>query len=134
MRPGDGRRVVVMARVTTVPAMYLPMMGKPSVKAPFCVACGTGRDLDQHHVVPRSAGRAYDDAGRELSKPTLTLCGPGNAGGCHGLAHSHRLHFRWAESVVFAGSGRWEMLVTEEPCDYLTALSTGGWAPIGGAR
>ena len=120
-----------MARVSTVNALLLPMMGKPSVKADRCLVCGAASPLDQHHVVPRSAGKAYDGSGRELRKPTLTLCGPGNAGGCHGAAHDHRLHFRWAAGKD--GGGRWEALLTDEPTKYQDALEADGWRRLGGS-
>ncbi|NGM17736.1 hypothetical protein GMI70_06990 [Eggerthellaceae bacterium zg-893] len=126
-----------MARVTTLPAMLRPMMGKPSVKTPFCAVCGRPAPLNEHHVVRRGAGRMYDEDGRELQKPTITLCGFGNvlkdADGrtyCHGLAHAGRLHFRWAEGGGRACGGRWEYLATEEPCSYLDALEKKGWKRI----
>ena len=128
-----------MARETTVDALLLPMMGRPSVDLPFCAVCGRTYPLNRHHVVRRGAGKAYDGSGRELRKPTVTLCGSGNASGCHGLAHSGRLHFRWVPSCgeqsrksavrdVWAGCGHWEFKVTEEPAKYQDALADDeGW-------
>lgn len=107
---------------TTMPGIYWPLMDGPTVKAPFCVVCGAARPLNQHHVVPRSRGELYRD-GKKLEKPTLTLCGHGNASGCHGEAHAYRLHFR-------VNDGRWEFLRTDVPTRYEDALGMGGWAPI----
>ena len=117
-----------MAKVTTLPAIYQPMMGKPSVKTCRCAVCGRTFPLEQHHVVFRSAGKMFVGC-REIEKPTITLCGFGNnlqdANGrdyCHGLAHHRRLHFRWNDG--------WEYLRTDEPCDYLHALDMDGWRSL----
>lgn len=106
-----------------------PMMDGPSVRADECVVCGRTHPLEQHHPVRRGAGRVIRD-GREVPKPTLTLCGRGNVlsdGGrpyCHGMAHHQMLHFRY--------TGRWEFLRTREPMKYATALEMEGWRPIRG--
>ena len=134
-----------MARVDTVNALLRPMMGKPSIFADRCAVCGRVSPLNQHHIVRRSAGKAFDKSGHELKAPTITLCGFGNnlsdADGvelCHGRAHHGKLHFRWARTVngntgamqdPFIG-GHWECLETDEPTDYQTALSMEGWRSI----
>lgn len=117
-----------MAKVTTLPLLYHPLMGKPSITLPRCAVCGRAYPLEQHHIVRRSAGKFFRD-GREIKKPTVTLCGFGNnlsdADGreyCHGLAHHRRLHFRWNDG--------WEYLLTAEPCDYLHALDMDGWKAV----
>lgn len=122
-----------MAKVTTLPAMYQPMMGKPSVRMARCAVCGRTWPLEQHHVVFRSAGKMFVE-GREIEKPTITLCGFGNnlqdADGreyCHGLAHANRLHFRWVEADPIACGGHWEVIVLDEPASYLKALGLEGW-------
>ena len=132
-----------MARVTTLAPMWWPLMGRPSVRLPYCPVCGRSHPLEQHHPVRRGAGKLYRE-GREVAKPTITLCGFGSnlmdADGrpyCHGLAHHNRLHFRWAETdgparglgdmpVPMAG-GHWEYLLLDEPADYLAALEMDGW-------
>ena len=81
----------------------------------------------------RGVARRMRD-GREVAKPTVRLCGSGNASGCHGLAHAGMLHFRWASAEhtdrrtgnVLVG-GHWEYLTTEEPTKYQMALAMGGW-------
>lgn len=125
-----------MAKVTTLPAMYQPMMGKPSVRMARCAVCGRTWPLEQHHVVFRSAGRMFVE-GREIEKPTITLCGFGNnlqdADGreyCHGLAHHRRLYFRWVDDDAIACAGHWEYIRLDEACDYLTALRMDGWRPL----
>lgn len=126
-----------MAKVDTLPEMYRPLMEGCSVSTPYCAVCGrTGVPLNRHHVVKRSAVKLYR-GGVEIPKPTITLCGSGNASGCHGLAHSGRLHFRWAETVndiahewMHHIGGHWEYLLLDEPCDYLTALEMDGWKPL----
>ncbi|AKT48225.1 hypothetical protein ADJ70_03390 [Olsenella sp. oral taxon 807] len=110
-----------MARVTTLEPLLWPLMEGPSVDAGRCVVCGAAWPLNRHHVVRRGAGRLWRD-GREVPKPTLTLCGMGNASGCHALAHANRLHFRWV--------GRWEWVLLDEPTKYHVALSMDGWRPI----
>lgn len=125
-----------MAKVTTLPAMYQPMMGKPSVRMARCAVCGRTWPLEQHHVVFRSAGKMFVE-GREVEKPTVTLCGFGNnlqdADGreyCHGLAHHRRLYFRWVDDDAIACAGHWEYIRLDEACDYLTALRMDGWRPL----
>lgn len=123
--------------VCTVDAVLLPMMGKPSIdnEARVCCVCGKPA-TDRHHVVRRGAGRLVVD-GREVGKPTVRLCGDGNASGCHGLAHANRLHFRWAEAVCADRSsgyvttgGHWEYLLLDEPTKYQAALGMDGWRPL----
>lgn len=125
-----------MAKVTTLPAMYQPMMGKPSVRMARCAVCGRTWPLEQHHVVFRSAGKMFVE-GREIEKPTITLCGFGNnlqdADGreyFHGLAHHRRLYFRWVDDDAIACAGHWEYIRLDEACDYLTALRMDGWRPL----
>lgn len=125
-----------MAKVTTLPAMYQPMMGKPSVRMARCAVCGRTWPLEQHHVVFRSAGKMFVE-GCEIEKPTITLCGFGNnlqdADGreyCHGLAHHRRLYFRWVDDGAIACAGHWEYIRLDEACDYLTALRMDGWRPL----
>ena len=125
-----------MAKVTTLPAMYQPMMGKPSVRMARCAVCGRTWPLEQHPVVFRSAGKMFVE-GREIEKPTITLCGFGNnlqdADGreyCHGLAHHRRLYFRWVDDGAIACAGHWEYIRLDEACDYLTALRMDGWRPL----
>lgn len=119
-----------MANADTVTNSQRGLMGRPSLRLPFCAVCGRPHPLEQHHVVFRSAGTAYGEDGCELVKPTVTLCGFGNnlrdADGryyCHGLAHARRLHFRWVDD----GWGHWEYLLLEEPASYEDALEMGGW-------
>lgn len=122
---------------STLPDIYREMMGKPSVKLDRCPLCGRRYPLNQHHIVRRGAGKMFDDSGREIEKPTVTLCGFGNnlqdADGrpyCHGLAHHNRLHFRWAENPETSTCGHWEYLFTDEPVKYSKALDMEGWKKL----
>lgn len=126
-----------MAKVTTLPEFLRPLMDGTTLRLDHCAVCGKTYPLNQHHIVRRGAGKLYHD-GHEVQKPCITLCGSGNASGCHGLAHANRLHFRWVPSHrgqsrksalrnVWAGCGHWEFLLLDEPTDYLTALGMGGW-------
>lgn len=108
-----------MARATTMPRLWRPLMDAPSVETPFCCACGRAWPLNRHHVVPRSKGELWRE-GRRLPKPTVVLCGSGNASGCHGKAHSGRLHFR-------CEGGRMQLLETRVPVRYEEALEMEGW-------
>lgn len=123
--------------VCTVDAVLLPMMGKPSIdnEAHVCCICGKPA-TDRHHIVRRGAGKLVRD-GREVAKPTVRLCGIGNASGCHGLAHAGMLHFRWAATVsedtrtgIVLTGGHWEYLLTDEPTKYQAALGMDGWRPL----
>ena len=137
-----------MLSKTTLPQMWWPLMGRPSLRLPRCPVCGRTSPLEQHHPVRRGAGKLFDANGREVPKPTITLCGFGNnrmdADGrpyCHGLANEGRLHFRWTETRGLDSSlasfpapgegGHWEYLLPDEPCDYLTALGMDGWRRLG---
>lgn len=112
-------------------------MGGVSVETPYCCVCGRTHLLNRHHVVKRSAGNLYVD-GVKMPKPTLMLCGNGNASGCHGLAHRNMLHFRWVRRDATNGpwylthvkGGHWEYLMTDEPCKYQEALKMDGWRPL----
>lgn len=122
-----------MSRNDTLPEYLKPLMDGQTIRLPFCAVCHRFHPLEQHHVVRRSAGKMFDEKGREIPKPTITLCGFGNnlkdADGneyCHGLAHANRLHFRW----VPEDWGHWEYIVLEKPTDYLTALDMDGWRTL----
>ena len=136
-RPKGRKRPRKSKDVCTVDAILLPMMGRPSVdnEARVCCVCGVPA-TDRHHVVRRGAGKLVV-GGREVAKPTIRLCGEGNASGCHGKAHAGMLHFRWAETEhkdkrtgeVLIG-GHWEYLETDEPTKYQKALEMDGWRPL----
>ena len=83
----------------------------PSIHTPYCVFCGRPATND-HHVVFRSQG-GKDGA-------TISVCGMGNACGCHGLLHQRKLHVRFID-------GNWEYLRTPEPTKYQNALEMKGW-------
>ena len=67
-----------MARVDTLPEILRPLMMGVSVETPYCAICGRTWPVNRHHVVRRSAGKLYR-GGVELPKPTVMLCGSGNA-------------------------------------------------------
>ena len=90
------------------------LMEAPSINAPYCVFCGR-RATNNHHVVFRSQG------GKD--GPTLSVCGLGNASGCHGLLHQRKLHVRYVNN-------EWQYLETKEPTKYQTALSMEGWRSL----
>lgn len=128
--------------VCTVPEFLKPLMGKPSIDNAEgrCCWCGAPNATNRHHIVKRSQGKWVKD-GREVSKPTVRLCGDGNASGCHGKAHSGKLHFRWVDpkpsrftdewSRSPLGSGHWEARESDEPCDVMAAWGEkDGWRKI----
>ena len=132
-----------MAKVDTLPAILVPLMDGCSVETPRCAICGRSWPLNCHHIVRRGAGKLYR-CGIEVPKPTIVLCGSGNASGCHGLAHQNRLHFRWVREPYpwekpRAGydsrpagprGGHWEFIVLPEPTKYERALEADGWRPL----
>lgn len=84
----------------------------PSVRRDWCVVCGKPA-TNMHHVIPNDRKHS----------PALSLCGMGNASGCHGAAHAHRLHFRFTD--------RWEYMWTDEPLNELDASEIQeGWRCI----
>ncbi|MGI6125849.1 MAG: hypothetical protein ACOYEF_02680 [Planifilum sp.] len=92
------------------------LMGRPSLVGERCAVCGRPA-TNAHHVVMKGAGGVSRETDARI--PRISLCGMGNCSGCHGLAHSRRLHFRWR--------GRWEWLYTPEPVKYQEALVMEGW-------
>ena len=124
--------------------MWAPLFGKPNASNIYgrCMVCGRPAN-NHHHIVPRSAGEMSVD-GRRLSKPTILLCGNGNTSGCHGLAHQHRLHFRWVDAFeehrydkvatpkYDTGSGHYEWKLFDQPINVLEAWAhTKGWNRLG---
>ena len=85
----------------------------PSLVSDTCVICGKPA-TNQHHVVFRSQGGS-DGA-------TVSVCGFGNASGCHGKLHHRTLHLRYTD--------RWQFLETDKPTKYQTALSMDGWRDV----
>lgn len=128
----------------TLNELYKPLMGKPSISNAegICCWCGAPGATNHHHIVPRSAGNVVVN-GRALSKPTVLLCGDGNASGCHGKAHQHLLHFRWHDAYEEhrrdkvavphhdVGSGHIEGIELDEPMKYQKALEIEeGWRRV----
>lgn len=117
-----------MASVTTLPPALWPLMHLDAEtlerigNARRCAICGAAWPLNHHHIVRRGAGELYE-GGRKLPKPTIVLCGSGNASGCHGKAHANMLHFR-------NRGGRLEYLETDAPTKYEEALEMGGWREV----
>ena len=122
----------------TLPPLWRDLMKAPSMEFPYCPICGRTGHLEKHHIVKRSAGKMLREDGTEVPKPTITLCGHGNADGCHGLAHANRLHFRWVETrkveptQYSIGGGHLEYIVTDEPVKYQEALGMKGWRRVNG--
>ena len=129
-----------MARQTTVNALLLPMMGKPSVRfdPPRCAVCGPALGCENPHPVRRGAGTASDAPRPALSHPAVRL---GKA--CHGLAHQNRLHFRFVEAsrerrsavgTSYETGGHWEFALFGEPIKYQAALEEGAWKRMEGGE
>ena len=118
--------------------MWHDLMEAPSIDniEKRCAICGKPA-TDKHHIVPRSAGKLFDQYGHELKNPTVRLCGHGNTSGCHGLAHSHRLHFRYMtyekkrKGMYPQKIKQLEYLITDKPCDHIRALELDGWRKVG---
>ncbi|MBQ2680425.1 MAG: hypothetical protein IJF97_00660 [Eggerthellaceae bacterium] len=90
------------------------LMDKPSIETEACAICGRYVRTQRHHIVLRAQGGT--------DGPTVTLCGYGNAGGCHGAAHGQMLHFRYTD--------RWQYLETDVPVKYEKALDMEGWRDV----
>ena len=103
----------------TMPPIYRPLMQCPTIRMDWCPICGRTSPLEQHHLVWRSQGKLFKE-GKELPKPTITLCGFGNnMPYCHGKVHNRLLHFKWDDGLWY--------LETEKPTSYLKALDMEGW-------
>ena len=122
----------------TIAEFLLHLMGRPSIDnvEGRCCWCGKPGATNKHHIVKRSAGKLVV-GGVEVKKPTIRLCGDGNASGCHGKAHSGLLHFDFvdqarnhAKHAAYSanGTGHWVGKEFDEPCDILSAWeSDDGW-------
>lgn len=95
-------------------AREMRLMAAPSIEAPWCALCGRPA-ASRHHVVHRSQGGA--------SGPTVTVCGRGNEGGCHGLLHAGLLHLDFRD-------GAWHWLRTDAPTSADAARDMDGWRPL----
>ena len=94
------------------------LMKAPSIEGNHCAFCGRPA-TERHHVVPRSQGGSKG--------PTIPVCGMGNASGCHGLLHAHKLHPTYSELLG------WEYIYTQEPMKYEKALEIkDGWLSMKG--
>lgn len=92
----------------------------PSIHLGYCPFCGKPPQ-NRHHIVPRSQG-GHDGA-------TVDVCGFGNASGCHGLLHSHRIHLRPDKTGEW-----WEWILLQAPAKYEVAIQKKGWVPVDGPR
>jgi hypothetical protein len=65
----------------------------------FCAACGSTKELNHHHLVPRANG------GSEEPENLVTLCAE-----CHDLVHSRPYHWRelWQVGIARAKSNGWK--------------------------
>lgn len=124
--------------ICTVPKFLRPLMGKPSLSNAHGQCCWCGRPAtNHHHVVKRSSGTWVKD-GRAVSKPTILLCGEGNASGCHGKAHQGLLHFKWVETTKcnkeplrWYGGGHWVAQEFDEPISQFEAMQIEeGWRKL----
>lgn len=89
------------------------LLDKPSVdQEPYCAVCGRPA-TNRHHVIEKGMGGVSRELERRI--PKVTLCGMGNASGCHGKVHAHLLHLYWDDDGY--GGGRWVMYETPEPMD-----------------
>ena len=96
------------------------LMDKPSIKGDRCAFCGR-MARNRHHIVYRSQG------GQD--GPTVPVCGFGNAEGCHGELHMHRLH------IDYDDSRGWVAKRTEtSKKDVWIATDPQGWVEIRGAE
>lgn len=124
--------------ICTVPKFLRPLMGKPSLSNAHGQCCWCGRPAtNHHHVVKRSSGTWVKD-GITVSKPTILLCGEGNASGCHGKAHQGLLHFKWVETTKcnkeplrWYGGGHWVAQEFDEPISQFEAMQIEeGWRKL----
>ena len=97
--------------------LQMALMGAPSIITACCPFC-SGQLTNRHHIVPRSQGGT--------NGPTIDVCGMGNASGCHGKLHSHKLHLRYIDG--------WQYLETDEPTKYQKALGMDGWRYLEGGN
>ena len=82
------------------------LMGKPSIESRCCPFCGKPA-TNRHHIMPKGMGGTK----REKDIPTVTVCGMGNASGCHGKLHSHELELDWQGGWVYRrNGGDWQPL------------------------
>lgn len=112
----------IPATKSTLPRMDWDLLDGPDMIGEHCQVCG--RPATNKHHPARRDRHVYGADGKPAHNPVITLCGGGNASGCHGKAHSGRLHFRTVEGV-------WEYLETAEPVKRAEALERDGWRELG---
>lgn len=82
------------------------LLGKPSIESVLCPFCGAVA-TNRHHIIPKGMG------GTKQAKriPTITVCGMGNASGCHAKLHSHELELDWQDGWMYRrNGGDWQPL------------------------
>lgn len=70
------------------------LLGKPSIESMYCPFCGR-LATNRHHILPKGMGGTKN--ARLI--PTITVCGMGNASGCHGRLHAHEIEIRWSDEL-----------------------------------
>lgn len=88
-----------------------------------CEGCGRRRATDKHHRLYRSR------LGEHTVENLLDLCGPGNADGCHGFAHSGRVGEDRGWSIRSGGNPL--LIPVQHALFGLVSLTAdGGWEPV----
>jgi hypothetical protein len=100
------------------------LLRRPDMTGPTCVFCGKPAE-NNHHLIPRSR---LIKAAQWLS-PIISVCGLGNASGCHGDLHSGRKHVRYFDRFEVEG---WEYLTSDVPISRDEAHARDGWKRLKG--
>lgn len=74
--------MIAIPKGSSLCARDAAMLGMTGVENPACFICGTS-PTERHHEPPRS----HIPKALQALIPTFSVCGPGNAGGCHALLH-----------------------------------------------
>lgn len=113
-------------RIRTIRSLDLydqRLAGKPDMIRDHCIFCGRKR-TNEHHLIPKSRlPKGYMDS--DAISPRLSVCGQGNASGCHGKLHTGRLFVDWVDE-----EGCYAYLVSREPISRAKAYNSTGWALI----
>ena len=93
------------------------LLGKPSIETEACPFCGRVA-MNRHHILPKGMGGT-----RRRDIPTVTVCGMGNASGCHGRLHDHTLELDWDDEA-----GWWHRLA--DLVDRPTCKNASGYCDV----
>ena len=83
------------------------LMGMPHILTDTCFICGR-QTTNKHHLTEKGLGNKFLTLhGHKLESALISVCGSGNASGCHGKFHAHKIKVRWKWDSLEAATKWW---------------------------